>query len=443
MTSPTAVNTSLVEVVSVTDADEEVRHAVRVVVEAAKDGTPLAGMAIVWPTDRPYARLVEHHLGVAGISWNGRPGTRVQERLVPRFLLDLLDVDRRGLRRRDLFDLLADVPVRDAAGRALPLAAWERASREAGVVKAEQWTPRLKAHAARQRARAEQRRNEQEEPPNTPVDSPQADAADSLVEFVTDLRRDLGRRDATRLWSEWADWSQAQIDDRLGIGRLQHLGESEIQAWEHTTRVLDRLRHLDTVGGPATRSEFRSVFAAEFDVAPGRLGRIGAGITIGSLAGAVGLVADLVVVLGAAEGLMPSAPSIDPLVSDGDRRAAGLPTSDAVADRAHRQLLGLLDSTSRVVITWPRGDLRNTTQRQPSRWLAGLTAFSTTFDRQPRLGAARHRVPRPCHRTPTAPSGSASVRRGEQIGAVDRRPLKATRPCSGRWRCVRRAETIC
>ena len=28
---------------------------------------------------------------------------------MPRFLLDLLDVDRRGLRRRDLFNLLADV----------------------------------------------------------------------------------------------------------------------------------------------------------------------------------------------------------------------------------------------------------------------------------------------------------------------------------------------
>jgi ATP-dependent helicase/nuclease subunit B len=362
------------EIVSVTDADEEVRHAVRAVVDAARRGTPLASMAVLWPTDRPYARLVEHHLGVAGIDWNGRPGTKVSERLVPRFLLDLLDVDRRGFRRRDLFDLLADVPARDSSGRPLPVAAWERASRDAGVVKDDQWTPRLKAYAVRQRRRVEERRREHEEPPEVPAASPHADAAESLVGFVGDLRRQLGHRGATRSWSDWADWSEVQIASRLGAARLQHLDEPEYQAWEHTTRVLDRLRHLDAVGSPPTRGEFRSVFAAEFDVAPGRLGRIGAGVTIGSLAGSVGLVAEFVIVLGAAEGLLPAPPTVDPLLSDHDRRSAGLPTSDTVAARAHRQLLGLLDSVPRVMITTPRGDLRNSTQRQQSRWVAPLPA---------------------------------------------------------------------
>jgi RecB family exonuclease len=358
------------EIVSVTDADEEVRHAVREVVEAARRGTALARIAILWPTDRPYARLVEHHLGVAGIAWNGRPGTKVSERVVPRFLLDVLDVDRRGLRRRDLFNLLADVPVRDRAGRPLPVAAWERASRDAGVVKDEQWVPRLQSYAAWQRRAAADRHGDDEPSLETPTTSPAADAAESLAAFVADLRDDLGRPGATRTWSAWADWAVAQINDRLGPATLQHLDDAEFQAWEHTIRVLDRLRHLDSVGAPATRSEFRSVFAGEFDVAPGRLGRIGAGVTIGSLAGSVGLVADLVIVLGAADGLMPSPPSVDPLIADSDRRAAGLAISDSVAGRMHRQLLGLLDSVPRVVVTTPRGDLRTATVRQPSRWLA-------------------------------------------------------------------------
>jgi ATP-dependent helicase/nuclease subunit B len=358
------------EIVSVTDADEEVRHAVREVVEAARRGTPLARMAILWPTDRPYARLVEHHLGVAGIPWNGRPGTKVSERVVPRFLLDLLDVDRRGLRRRDLFNLLADVPVRDRAGRPLPVAAWERASRDAGVVKDEQWVPRLQSYAAWQRRAVADRHGDDEPAIETPTASPAADAAESLAMFVADLRDELGRPTARRTWSAWADWAVAQINDRLGPATLQHLDDAEFQAWEHTIRVLDRLRHLDSVGAPATRSEFRSVFAAEFDVAPGRLGRIGAGVTIGSLAGSVGLVAELAIVLGAADGLMPSPPSVDPLIADADRRAAGLATSDSVAGRMHRQLLGLFDSVPRVVVTTPRGDLRTATVRQPSRWLA-------------------------------------------------------------------------
>jgi ATP-dependent helicase/nuclease subunit B len=371
--------TAMTEIVSVTDADEEVREAVRVVVDAARAGVALGRIAVLWPTDRPYARLVEHHLGTAGITWNGRPGTNVSERAVPRFLLDLLDVDRRGLRRRDLFDLLADLPVRDRAGNPVPTAMWERVSRDAGIVGDEHWVPRLRSYAAWQRRRAEERRagDDDESPePAAPVASATADAAESLLAFVTELRADLGRRGTTRTWADWADWAVQQIDARLGpevLHRSDHAAfEAEVQAYEHTTRVLDRLRHLDAVGAPPTRSEFRSVFAAEFDVAPGRLGRIGTGVTIGSLTGAAGLDVGLAIVLGAADGILPAAPTVDPLLSDNDRRTAGLSTSDAVAARAHRQFLGLLDAAARVVITSPRGDLRAATVRQPSRWLGPL-----------------------------------------------------------------------
>lgn len=367
-----------VEIVSVTDADEEVRHAVRVIVDAARAGTPLGRMAILWPAERPYARLVEHHLGVAGIPWNGRPGTRVAERLVPRFLMDLLDIDRRKLRRRDLFDLLADTGGRDADGRHLPVALWERVSRDAGVVNGDDWTPRLRSYAAHRRQRADEARaaagdlDEAQVAELTGHHLALADAADALADYVIDLRRELGRPDAVRAWSEWVEWSVAQIERRLGLSTITDRGEPEHQAWEHTSRVLDRLRHLDGIAEPCSRSEFRATFAAEFDVAPGRLGRIGAGVTVGSLASAAGLAADLVVVLGAAEGVLPARPTADPLIGDAERRAAGLQTAAAAAARAHRHLLGVLDVAAKVVVLTPRGDLRSTADRQPSRWLAEL-----------------------------------------------------------------------
>ncbi|HVM66139.1 MAG TPA: hypothetical protein VMU14_14830, partial [Acidimicrobiales bacterium] len=47
------------DVISTTDADEEVRAAVRVIVDAARAGTPFARMALVWGSDEPYARIVE------------------------------------------------------------------------------------------------------------------------------------------------------------------------------------------------------------------------------------------------------------------------------------------------------------------------------------------------------------------------------------------------
>jgi ATP-dependent helicase/nuclease subunit B len=349
--------------ISTTDADEEVRHAVRAVVNAACEGVPFARVAILWPADKPYARLVEHHLGQADIPWNGRPGTGVAERIVPRFLLDLLDVDRRGLRRRELFDLLSDVPIRDAAGALVPVARWERVSREAAVNREEHWAPRLRVYAARCRARDQASGFET---------SYRADDAEALIAYVAGLRRSLGHRAATRPWREWADWSERQIVSRLGQSFLARLDEPERLAWEHTNRVLDRLRHLDAIGGPARRGEFRAVFAAEFDVAPGRLGRIGSGVTIGSLSGAVGLDVDLAIIVGAADGLMPPAPNPGPLISDADRQRAGLAPSASVGLRIHRQFFSVLDAATRSIVLLPRGDLRTTSTRLPTRWLNAI-----------------------------------------------------------------------
>lgn len=354
-------------ILSTTDADEEVRHAVRRVVDAARTGTPFARMAIVWPTDRPYARLVEHHLGVTGIPWNGRPGTLVTERLVPRFLLDLLQLDRRGLRRNDLFDLLADVPVHASDGSRVSAARWERLARMAGISRDDHWAPRLARLAASMRARG-------------PDHERDAAEAERLATFVDDLRRDLGHPQRTRTWRAWVEWCERQVQYRLGRSVLDQLDEAERLASDHANRVLDRLRHLDAVSKPVTRGEFRAAFAAEFEAAPGRLGRLGDGVTVGSLAGAIGLDADLTIVLGAADGLLPPAPPTDPLISDHDRRVAGLATSDQRAHRIHRSFLGHLVTSGAAIVSAPRGDLRATTDRLESRWIAQHLPDTTRDD---------------------------------------------------------------
>jgi RecB family exonuclease len=365
--SPTASHGTVV--VSSTDADEEVRHAVRRVVDAARTGTPFARMALVWPTDRPYARLVEHHLDIAGVPWNGRPGTLVTERLVPRFLLDLLELDRRGLRRNDVFDLLADVPVHTTDGDRVSVARWERLARAAGVSTTDHWAPRLGRLASTLRARGPEREHDAVE-------------AERLAAFISELRDDLGHPKQSRPWKAWAEWCERQVLHRLGRSVLDQLDEAERLASDHASRVLDRLRHLDAVSKPVTRGEFRAAFAAEFEAAPGRLGRLGDGVTIGSLAGTVGLATDLTIVLGAADGLLPPAPPTDPLISDNDRRVAGLATSDLRAHRIHRSFLGHLATSSTTVVSAPRGDLRATTDRLESRWIE-----------QHLVDADRHAVP--------------------------------------------------
>ena len=337
-----------VAIVTTTDADEEVREATRLVVDAARSGTPFERIAVLWPAQRPYARLVEHHLTSADIPWNGRPGTTLAERLAPRLVLDLLDVDRRGLRRRSLFDMLADLPLRGADGEYLPTASWERVSREAGVARDDDWDRRLGALSASERW---------------------GESAESLRTFVADLRTQLGHPAATRTWAEWATWCNEQLDVRLGRHTIERLAEAEYRAYEALTGALDRLGHLDPVSAPVTRHRFRTTLEAELDAVPPRQGRVGQGVTAAPLAGAVGLDVDVAIVLGAAEGLLPPRPTSDPLLSDADRALAGLPTADARSVRLHRVLLSTL-ATSAVTVTAPRGDLRSTSSVELSRWIA-------------------------------------------------------------------------
>jgi RecB family exonuclease len=351
-----------VSVVTTTDADEEMREATRLIVDAARSGTPFERIAMLWPSQQPYARLVEHHLTAAEIPWNGRPGTTVGERLVPRFLLDLLDVDRRGLRRSSLFDILADVPLRDDDGEFVSTAAWERVSRTAGVVREDDWNRRLGALRGSERW---------------------AEHADAIRTFVARLRDDLGHPSATKSWADWATWCTEQIDRRLGDAALARLDEAEYRAYESLIAGIDRLGHLDPVSAPVTRHRFRTTLEAELDAAPSRRGRVGSGVTVGPLAGAVGLDVDVTIVLGGAEGLLPPRPTSDPLLSDADRTVAGLADPDARSVRLHRLLLASI-ATSAVTITAPRGDLRSTSSVELSRWIA-------PWGMAPRAIASHHR----------------------------------------------------
>jgi hypothetical protein len=352
--------TGHLDVVSTTDADDEVRIAVRAVVDAARQGTRFDRMAVLYPTERPYARLVEHHLAAAGVPWNGRPGTGVDERMAPRVLADLLDLDRRGLRRSNLMTLLGDVPARRGDGTIAPTARWERVGRAAGVVREADWRTHLTRFA--DDVRTADRWDA----------AADADAALDLLAFVDQWRAELGDPAARRPWTAWVTWSRSNLERWFGPRRLDALTGAEGQAWEQTSRVLDRLAHLDDIGAPVTRAEFRTTFIAELEVTPGRHGKIGDGVHVSTLAGAAGIDVDLAVVVGAAEGLLPPGPTSDPLIGDHERGLAGLARSDELTGLVHRQFLAAVTATPGALVTVPRGDLRATATRHPSRWLVPL-----------------------------------------------------------------------
>lgn len=348
--------------VSVTDADEEAREAVRQVLIAAHHGTPFEAMAIVWPIAVPYARIVTEHLTAAGIPWNGRTGIDIVEQLPARLALGWLRLDRRGLRRTDLFDLLSHCPARRRDGRPVPVAAFERICRRAGVHGRGDWADRLQRFAHTQRQRD--------------ADSAAAALADDLLAFVGEVVDDLGPAHQARPPSHWAHRVDQIVMRWLHVvpTRPTDLPAGDIAALETLERVTHRLRFLDDALGPMVRSDFADLLEGELQAAPNRVGRLGSGVQVGPLSYALGQPLELLVVLGAAEGLLPTAPALAGLLSDHDRALAGGQLT-AVADRTDeqlRQLAAAVAGSARTIMCVPRGDLRATAARPVSRVLTEM-----------------------------------------------------------------------
>ncbi|MHB8593768.1 MAG: PD-(D/E)XK nuclease family protein, partial [Acidimicrobiales bacterium] len=178
-------------IITTSDADEEVRAAVRVVIEAVRRGTTLDRIAILYASPEPYARLVHDQLAAAGIDHNGAAVVPLTARLAGRTLLGLMALPRAGFRREDVFAWLAGAPIHHQ-GRPVSVTAWERTSRKAGVVAGGHWDRLLAKFAADCEADAE-RAEADPDAPKWRAEQKLADAgrARELREFVLGLKADL------------------------------------------------------------------------------------------------------------------------------------------------------------------------------------------------------------------------------------------------------------
>ncbi len=370
-------------VVIASDGDDEVRLAVRRVIEAARAGVALDRIAVLYADAEPYARLAHEHLRAAGVATNGPAVTPLAGRVAGRFLLELLRLPERDFRRQDVFAWLASAPV-IVAGRWASTAVWERLSREAGVVAGRgDWDRRLATRAGDDDDRADAVAGEVDDPEPWRVERLRADAdhARRLRTFVLALVDDLATA-ATRprRWGEHARWAHAHLASLLGGATWRdRWPESERKAAERVEAALDRLGALDAVEGPVELEVFRRTMALELDSDLGREGRFGEGVLVGHLGMGVGLDLDLLVVLGMAEGTCPAPVREDSVLPDAERAATGgeLPPRRAGLDRQHRELLAAVAGAAQVLLGVPRGDLRRSTERVPSRWVLDLATART------------------------------------------------------------------
>lgn len=369
-------------ILAVPDADEEVRTALRGVVDALRRGVPLERMAVLYGRKDPYSRLLADQLHAAGLPFNGPAARPLTESVLGRFLLGLVGLPARRYSRQDVMDWLSAAPIRsalDAGGegrwRPVPVAAWERISRRAGVIDgAGEWGHRLETYRDNRLSEMD-RLGEDSDWRRAQIERDLATAG-SLRLFMADV---VGRgEEASRLnsWRRLAGWSATSVRDLVGGAewREQNWPAHERAAAERVEACLERLGGLDGVDPVPDLSRFRRALEAELAAGPVRQGRTGHGLLTGQVGAALGVDLECVWVLGMAEGSFPGRTAEDTLLAETERAAvpdALLPPPARLADDQRRFLAALAGASSERTLSYPRGDLRRTADRLPSRWLLG------------------------------------------------------------------------
>ncbi len=378
---PHVVAPDRTRIITASDADDEVRAAVRTVVDAVRAGTSLDRIAVLYAAQEPYGRLLQHHLDATDVLTNGTATLPLAGRLAGRTLLGLLALPAGGFRRQDVFAWLSGAPILHE-GRWAPTTSWERISREAGVVAGRSdWDHRLQHLADRLTELADRIEAEGEEDDATDwrVVRAREDAARALElrAFVLGLADRLAGAAASAPWAERVRWAQRLLASVLGgASRRTSWPEAECRAADRLVLALDRLTVLDDLDGPVGLDVFTRALVVELEGDLGRIGRFGEGVLVGPVSMGVGVDLDLVIVVGMAEGTFPSTLRDDSLLPDEDRDVTGgaLPLRSGHVDRLHHQLLATLGGAARQVLCVPKGDLRRSRERVPSRWVLDVAS---------------------------------------------------------------------
>ena len=369
-------------IISASDPDEEVRAVIQAITGWMQEGVRLGSIAVLYPTADPYARLLEEQLDAASIAFNGTPVRNIGNMLYGRTIRNLMELSERDFRRADVLKLVSDAPILSDGDR-VPSRAWERVSRAAGVVHGSDWDARLPRWAIAQRGladadfaaglewRATHRRSD-------------ADRADALSDFVVQLQRDLEGHGQAQSWTEMVAWLGDLAEKYLGGDhRRSAWPDDEVDAAQRVEEAIDRLAGLDALDGSApTIDLFQRTLDSALSVAPRRVGRPGEGVLIGHVSVAAGMVFARVAILGLSEGRFPARRLEDSLLPDAEREAAAghlqLRAHRVLDD--HRDLIAAIASAERALLSYPRGDLRRSTDRPASRWLLADAARLANVD---------------------------------------------------------------
>lgn len=377
---------------SASDPEDESRAAVRAVASWLADGVPGHRIGVFWSSEEIYRPLVSRRLQDAGVEFNGPAPVQLVDTSLARSVLRLLDhlpAPGELLPVRPLLDAIAEGLVRH---RDLPLpssAACERLwvhpvspedddDAEPVAPPGEQDTPDEPATAAAGPS-TENRRAEQG--PGTAQATEEERAAErkrkrredqrAFDAFHQALTEQLHQVAQATTWAGASESLLGLVDDFLATTGLEDPARAGAR-----TMLRDALTDLADLDGCGSSPDPRTVAHTVNEVVAAhrsRAGRIGTGVTTGSLGDALGRDLDHAVFLGLADGLVPVHAQEDALLPEEVRiRTEGLPELDERVWRQKELFEAALGVVPAPLLLQPRGSLRESRSYLPSRWLPAL-----------------------------------------------------------------------
>ena len=361
-------------IISTTDPDDETRFVARTVLAQLDQGISPDRIAVVYPHEEPYRRLLHERFNLTGIRWNGSSSRRLSESVIGKFILGLLSISDQKFRRDDVLDLLSSAPIRlnPESSELIPDVAWARRARAAGVVAGiHNWTTALASHSNEALKRSERLRNRDPENPKVEENQTAGNEADALHQFILELADQANFEKLAPGWRSACNWLQQLLHRYIGPYEVIQLPEPELRSAELINGILSRLSDLENIETSVTRDVFRRTLELELDQTTTRVGTMGDGIFVGNINQTLGFDFDYVHVLGMAEGVFPTNQGTEGLLADQQRHLLGdaLPMRSQDLHKDHRNFLSCLATAPYRSLSFPRGDLRRNGERHPSRWV--------------------------------------------------------------------------
>jgi ATP-dependent helicase/nuclease subunit B len=349
-------------------AGREVDAVVRDILAGLDRGLRLDRVAITYRDPNTYNGLVRDTLDRAGVPFSGLDGRPLSESLAGRSLLTLLQIREDNFARPRVVEWHGLLP--DAPG-SVPVGAWERLSRQAGVVSgSDQWDQRLLGLIDRLHVeRAELESEEDASEARMRYFDRQIAMAARIRERISTLAA-ATEPPAVETWESLGDWCRRLLKEFVKPGHDWDKRESEAHQL-----IASELEGLASASEIETGVSIGTFLATLRDLLSSRRqteGRFGVGVVVGSVRNISGMHFDHVYLLGMTEQSYPTSLPADPVMPlQEESNPLGLRKRHLARERGSFEMAMLCASPANVTLSFPLWDA-GTRPVYPSSWLVEI-----------------------------------------------------------------------